>query len=125
MGYIFASLLIFAILMILSVAFKIAGKARLTIPLAYFLIISTVANRWASQNEKLALTILAVLIVLTLLSWLYSLRKKLQERQYYKATDDYISWQIKKAREQGIDINSVTFDSNGHMHDQNGKQIIF
>lgn len=125
MPIVFISLLVTIIMIILSVAFKIAGKIRLTIPLAYFIAISTFANKWASENEKLVLTILGVLVALCVLSWLYSLRKKLQGRSQNSATQDYIAWQIRKAREHGIDTNTVTFDSNGHMYDSEGNQIIF
>ncbi|MEF9962028.1 MAG: hypothetical protein RR945_03250 [Erysipelotrichaceae bacterium] len=125
MPIVFVSLLATMIMFILSIAFKVAGKVRLTIPLVYFLAISTVANKWASENEKLALTILGGLVTLCVLSWCYSLRKKLQQRKQDFATQDYISWQIQKAREQGIDTNTVTFDSNGHMYDSEGNQIIF
>lgn len=125
MPFAFISLLVTVILILLSYAFKIAGKARLTIPLVYFLAISTFANKWASQNETLALTILGILVGLCVLSWIYSLYKKIQERQQDSATQDYIVWQIQKAREHGIDTNTVTFDSNGHMYDSEGNQILF
>lgn len=125
MPIVFISLLATVIMFILSIAFKVAGKVRLTIPLVYFLAISTVANTWASENEKLALTILGVLVALCVLSWCYSLRKKLQQRKQDFATQDYISWQIQKAREHGIDTSTVTFDSSGHMYDSEGNQIIF
>lgn len=125
MPIVFISLLVTVIMFILSIAFKVAGKVRLTIPLVYFLAISTFANKWASENESFALTILGILVALCVLSWFNSLRKKLQQRKQDYATQDYISWQIQKAREQGIDTNTVTFDSNGHMYDSEGNQIFF
>ena len=121
----FISLVSVVIMFILSITLKLAGKLRLTIPIVYFLIICTFANKWASANEPLALGIFAVLVVFSILSWLYSLRKLIQSKRQDSATQDYISWQIQKAREQGIDINEVSFDSNGPLYDRNGQQIIF
>lgn len=103
------------ILMLLSFLFKIAGKLRLTLPLLYFLLTATFLNRWAAAHEPLAFAILYGLIALSVLSWLFSLKRALQERRYYKTMEDDVSWQIAKAREKGISMEDVYFDSHGDM----------
>ena len=107
----FISLGITAILIILSLIFKIAGKLRLTLPLLYFLLTATVLNPWATAHEKLALTILYGLIALSVISWLFALKKHLPDRRYYKALEEDMSWQIKRARKNGIPMDTVYFDS--------------
>lgn len=103
------------VLMILSFLFKIAGKLRLTLPLLYFLLVATFLNKWAAAHEPLAFAILYGLIALSILSWLFSLKRALQERRYYKAMEDDVSWQIARARERGISMEDVYFDNHGDM----------
>lgn len=119
-------------LMILSLLFKVSAKLRLSIPLIYFLVaaVSTLFTDWTTKNEKYVLWGLYILIGIVVLSWIYSLikaiRGKLSQRATEDALADYIIWQRKKAQEQGIDLNTVTFDQNGNMLDRNtGKQIMF
>lgn len=119
-------------LMILSLLFKVSAKLRLSIPLIYFLVaaVSTLFTDWTTKNEKYVLWGLYILIGIVVLSWIYSLikaiRGKLSQRATEEALADYIIWQRKKAQEQGIDLNTVTFDQNGNMLDRNtGKQIMF
>ena len=53
---VFISLGISAVLLILSLLFRLAGKFRLTLPLLYFLLTATVLNPWATAHETLAFT---------------------------------------------------------------------
>lgn len=55
---VFLSLGISAVLLILSLLFRLAGKFRLTLPLLYFLLTATVLNPWAAAHETLAFAIL-------------------------------------------------------------------
>ena len=55
---VFISLGISAVLLILSLLFRLAGKFRLTLPLLYFLLTATVLNPWAAAHETLAFAIL-------------------------------------------------------------------
>lgn len=109
------SLSLLLILMLFSFLFKIAGKLRLTLPLLYFLLVATFLNKWAAAHEPLAFAILYGLIALSILSWLFSLKRALQERRYYKAMEDDVSWQIARAREKGISMEDVYFDNHGDM----------
>jgi len=109
------SLGITILLFLFSLIFKVAGKLRLTIPAIYFLLISTVLNKWAAANERLALAILLGLVGLTLISWLFSLKNTIRDRRYAKAFEADVAWQINRAREKGIPLDSVYFDGSGNM----------
>ena len=61
---VFISLGISAVLLILSLLFRLAGKFRLTLPLLYFLLTATVLNPWAAAHETLAFAILFCLLAL-------------------------------------------------------------
>ena len=120
----FLSLVLTILLMILSLLFKIAGKLRLTLPLVYFLLIVTVLNPWAAAHEKLALGILFGLIALSVISWLFALKNYLSDRSYYKAIEKDMSWQIQRAREWGIPLDTVYFDSQGNMRYKDTDDIV-
>ena len=118
------SLAIVVVLLILSLLFKLAGKLRLTLPLIYFLLTATFLNRWAAAHETLAFAILYGLLILCVISWLFSLKNSLQERRYYKAMEDDVSWQIQRARKKGISLDTVYFDSSGNMRHKNTNEIV-
>lgn len=120
----FFSLGLTALLLLLSLLFKIAGKLRLTLPLFYFLLIATILNPWASAHERLALAILFILIAFSVISWLFALKDYLSERSYYKAMEEDIAWQIQRARERGIPFDSVHFDSQGNMRYNDTDEIV-
>ena len=113
-----------AVLLILSLLFRLAGKFRLTLPLLYFLLTATVLNPWASAHETLAFAILFCLLALSVISWLFSLRNALRDRKYYKALEEDMSWQVRRARNNGISMDSVYFDSAGNMRYKDTKEIV-
>ena len=115
---VFLSLGISAVLLILSLLFRLAGKFRLTLPLLYFLLTATVLNPWAAAHETLAFAILFCLLALSVISWLFSLRNALRDRKYYKALEEDMSWQINRARRNGISMDSVYFDSAGNQRNR-------
>ncbi|MBQ3163597.1 MAG: hypothetical protein IJC02_03530 [Lachnospiraceae bacterium] len=99
----------------LSILFKLAGKFRLTLPLLYLLLTATVLNKWASSHETTAFIILFALVGLSVFKWIRSLRKSQNEKQYYKAVNEDICWQTERARQLGIPLDSIHFDSQGNM----------
>lgn len=119
-----ASFIITIILLLLSVLFKLAGKLRLSLPLLYFLLIATVFNKQAAAHEPIALGILFVLVAFSIISWLISLKNFIQERQYRKAMEEDIAWQIDRAKKNGIPLDSVHFDSNGNMRYNDTNDIV-
>ena len=129
------SLSVTLILLLISVLFRIAGKLRLTIPFVYLLLTGTILNKWASAHETLAFIILYALIALCIFSWIRSFKSKWNERQKAKAIKEDIHWlgfdwgdrfwQTNKAREMGISLNTVHFDTDGNMrYNTSNKMVI-
>ncbi|MFR5872806.1 MAG: hypothetical protein ACLUE9_02570 [Hominenteromicrobium sp.] len=120
----FVSLSISALLLILSMAFKVAGKLRLTLPLLYFLaaVVSTFFTDWTSKHEQLVLYGLYALIALVIISWVISLVKVIRRKQSEKTLEEDVAWQINRARELGIPIGEVLIDSDGTVLDAKTRQ---
>ena len=120
----FLSLSISALLLILSMAFKVAGKLRLTLPLLYFLaaVVSTFFTDWTSKHEQLVLYGLYALIALVIISWVISLVKVIRRKQSEKTLEEDVAWQINRARELGIPIGEVLIDSDGTVLDAKTRQ---
>ena len=55
------SLVVTVALFLISLLFRIAARLNLTLPLLYFLAVSTILNPWAATHEKLAFAILYLL----------------------------------------------------------------
>ena len=121
---VFISLGISVVLLFLSLIFRLAGKLRLTLPLLYFLLTATVLNPWAAAHETLAFAILYGLLALPVISWLFSLRNAIRDRRYYKALEEDMSWQIKRARNNGIAMDTVYFDSTGNMRYKDTNEVV-
>lgn len=109
------SMLFVALLLFASLLLRIAGFLRLTIPLIYFFLIATVLNGWASAHEKLALTILFILIGFSILGWVLAFARQIRNNRYQKFFVEDIKWQIDHAREQGLSLEDIYFDSHGTM----------
>ena len=112
------------LLLILSLLFRLAGKLRLTLPLLYFLLTATFLNKWAAAHETLAFAILYLLLAFSIISWLFSLKNALRDRRYYKSMEEDMSWQIDRARKNGIPMDSVYFDSTGNMRYKDTNEIV-
>ena len=121
---VFISLGISVVLLFLSLIFRLAGKLRLTLPLFYFLLTATVLDPWAAAHERLAFAILYVLLAFSVISWLLSLKNAIRDRKYYKALEEDISWQIKQARNNGIAMDTVYFDSTGNMRYKDTNEVV-
>ena len=119
------SLGITIVLFLLSIIFKLAGKLRLPLPVIYFLLISTVLNKWAASHEKLAFIILFGLLSITLISWIVSLYHAIQERRYMSARADDIKWQLQSSIEMGIPRDAVYIDARGDMRYEDTDESVF
>ncbi|MCH1975493.1 hypothetical protein MCI89_24430 [Muricomes sp. OA1] len=119
------SLGITIVLFLLSIIFKLAGKLRLPLPVIYFLLISTVLNKWAASHEKLAFIILFGLLSITLISWIVSLYHAIQERRYMSARADDIKWQLQRSIEMGIPRDAVYIDARGDMRYEDTDESVF
>ena len=104
---------------VLSVVFKIAAKLRLTVPVLYILAagISTVFTDSVSQHERLILFGLYAQLAVVALSWVITAVKVIQNRSHGSFEEDDIAWQIRRARELGVPLDSVSFDSSNNLID--------
>lgn len=103
----------------LSVVFKIAAKLRLTVPVLYILAagVSTVFTDWVGQHEQLILFGLYAQLGVVALSWVVTAVKAIQNRSHSSFEEDDIAWQIRRARELGVPLDSVRFDSSTNLID--------
>ena len=102
-----------------SAVFKIASKLRLTIPALYILAagVSTVFTDWVGQHEQLILFGLYAQLGVVALSWVVTAVKAIQNRSHSSFEEDDIAWQIRRARELGVPLDSVRFDSANNLID--------
>ena len=97
------------------------GKIKADSAIAVF---SPDRHAWAAAHETLALAILFCLLAFSVISWLFSFKNAIHDRKYYKALEEDINWQVKRARDNGISMDSVYFDSAGNMRYKNTKEIV-
>ena len=128
-GWLGAALLMLA----LSLAFKVAGKLRLSIPLVYLLITSFGSSiffpEWVNEHEPLLLLGLYILIALAVFNWIYSLIKiicaRRTKKQYNKAFEDDVASQIQRARALGIDVGAIVIRDGGTVvHANTGRPLL-
>lgn len=100
-----AYVMLFAVMVLLSVLFHLASVFRLTIPLAYALIVPTLFHGWLEANRALGDGIFYALLGLTVLSWVVSLVKKIRQiidrRREDKFSRELFLQRIREARENG------------------------
>lgn len=104
--------------LLLSLLFWIAAKLRLTLPLLYILVmgISTIFSDFVRRNEKSVLWGMYFLLGISVLSWLCTLAQTVRERRQTRFTEEDIAWQLRRAREQGANVDTVRF-SGGVLRD--------
>lgn len=103
----------------LSLVLRIAAKLRLTIPVLYLLAIgvSTVFTDWAIKHEQQVLWGLYALLALVALSWIFTAVNALRSRTNGDWEEDDIAWQLRRARELGVPLDSIRFDSTNNLID--------
>lgn len=78
----YASIVIFLIMVLVNLLFKIASFFRLGILLLYALAVPILFPDWVQEQETLATLIFIGLIALVILSWVVTIRKRiLRKRQ--------------------------------------------
>ena len=102
-----------------SAVFKIASKLRLTIPALYILAagISTVFTDWVGQHEQLILFGLYAQLGVVALSWVVTAVKAIRDWNQGSYEENDIEWQIRRARELGVPLDSIRFDSSNNLID--------
>lgn len=104
---------------LLSAVFKLASKLRLTIPALYMLAaaVSTLFSDWVGQHEQLVETILYIQLALVAFSWVITLVKKIREKLSGDFEEGDIAWQLRRARELGVPLDNIRFDSSNNLID--------
>ena len=100
-----------AIMILLSIIFRVAAVFRLTIPLLYALIAPTLFFNWFHSNQVLAEGIGYALLGLVALSWIVSLIKKIRQwrldRNDNKLAEEIMLDRIRQAKAEGRDTVST------------------
>lgn len=73
-----AYLILGIVMFFLSIVFRLASILRLTVPLAYALIVPTVFHEWYHSNQQLGDLIGYLLLAAVALSWVLSLVRKIR-----------------------------------------------
>ncbi len=100
-----------AAILLLSILFRLAAVFRLTIPLLYALVVLTLFADWYYSHQALAEGIWYVILAAVLLSWVYSLVRKIaalvEQRRQEKAKEEIL---IQRVREAGRNGGTVRVD---------------
>ena len=92
-------------ILLLSIVFRLAAVFRLTIPLLYALVVPTLFSDWYYSHYTLANVIWYVLLALTLLSWAYSLVRRvcglIERRRHDKAREEISIQRVREAGRNG------------------------
>ena len=108
-----------------SVLFFLAVKLRLTIPFIYILLLMTIFSKWSTDNEKLSIIILFSLVACSLLSWIFSLTRVINNKKNNKSIESYVQNQILVAKQLGIDLDNISFNEDGDMiYISTGEQVL-
>lgn len=112
---------------LLSLAFRIAAKLRLTLPLLYILIagISTLFSDWVSRHEAQTLWGLYALLGLSALSWGCTLFDAVRRMRQEHSSEEDIAWQLRRAREMGVPLDSVRFSGGALLDPRTGMPVDF
>lgn len=112
---------------LLSLAFRIAVKLRLTLPLLYLLVagISTAFTDWVIRHEQIVLWGLYVLLGLSALSWLRTLADAIHAWRQDRNSEEDIAWQLRRAREMGVPLDSVRFSGGALLDPWTGMPVDF
>ena len=104
----YAYIFLGACILILSILFRLAAVFRLTIPLLYALVVPTLLSYWYYAHYTLANVIWYILLAVTVLSWVYSLVRKLsaimERRRRGKEKEEIL---IQRVREAGLNGGGI------------------
>ena len=98
-------------ILFLSILFRLAAVFRLSIPLLYALVVPTLFSVWYYSHYTLANVIWYILLAVTLLSWVYSLGRKIsslvERRRHEKAKEEILIQRVREASRNGGGIIHV------------------
>ena len=92
-------------ILILSILFRLTAVFRLTIPLLYALVVPTLLSDWYYAHYTLANVIWYILLAVTVLSWVYSLVRKIsaimERRRREKEKEEILIQRVREAGRNG------------------------
>ena len=101
-----AYVMLFAGMLLLSILFRLASVFRLSIPLAYALIVPTLFHEWFQAHLALGEGIGYALLALVVLSWVVSLVRKIRHlidvRREDKISKAILLQRLRENREHGV-----------------------
>lgn len=122
------SLGLYALMLMLSLVLRLAGKLRLTWPVLYVLAasVSTLFTDWVTEHETLVLLGLGILVLMALISWLVSLARLIREKRNERFMEDDMLWQIRRASELAVPLDGLAFDNDHNLIDpRTGVPVIY
>jgi pilus assembly protein TadC len=78
----YASVVVLLILVLINLLFKIASFFRLGLPLLYALAAPILFPDWVQEQETLATIIFFGLIALVVISWVFTIRKRILRKKW-------------------------------------------
>lgn len=111
------SLIFFVVIALVIVAFMIAPKLKLTLPLTCFVLFCTILSPWAGAYEALAFKIIFLLIGQAGIRWIITLvlfiKDRIDDHRLDRALEADIHWQLQKAKERKVSLNDIYMDDDG------------
>ena len=111
------SLIFFVVIALVLVAFMIAPKLKLTLPLTCFVLFCTILSPWAGAHEALAFKIIYLFIGQATLRWIITfigfIKDRIDDYRLDRALEADVHWQIQKAKERKVSLNDIYMDADG------------
>ena len=100
-----AYLMLGALMILLSILFRVAAVFRLSIPLLYALIVPTLFHEWFEAHRVLGEGICYAMLAIVVVSWIVSFVKKIRSiiarRRENQISEEIFLARLREARENG------------------------
>ena len=100
-----AYLMLGALMILLSILFRVAAVFRLSIPLLYALIVPTLFHEWFEAHRVLGEGIWYAMLAIVVVSWIVSFVKKIRSiiarRRENQISEEIFLARLREARENG------------------------
>lgn len=111
------SLIFFVVIVLVVLAFMIAPKLKLTLPLTCFVLFCTILSPWAGAHEVLAFKIIYLLIGQAGIRWIITLvlfiKDRMDDHRLDRGLEADVYWQLQKAKERNVPLNDIYMDTDG------------
>ncbi|WP_195268893.1 hypothetical protein [Eubacterium sp. 1001713B170207_170306_E7] len=111
------SLIFFVVIVLVVLAFMIAPKLKLTLPLTCFVLFCTLLSPWAGAHEALAFKIIYLLIGQAGIRWIITLvlfiKDRMDDHRLDRGLEADLYWQLQKAEERNVPLKDLYMDDDG------------